>query len=313
MATHQARILCQYLAVTTTVYGLGIAATFIPNTPVTKWNVTGAVLAVVIGLVALAILRWVPRTPCTYTVCTSLAIAATLAVLNFAVLVATLVICSLAAMFLAMYIEAFHPLKQARVMIAVLLVAVFISSMLAPAPVTWFGALVIAAAIGSAALVYGSLTKALISSASTDPLTGTLNRVGLELATAQAFESRRTRAGPVSVVALDVDEFKTINDTQGHQAGDELLGAIAQHWSEMLPASAIVARIGGDEFLLVLLDCDLVTAHALTAMAAEGSPAPASYGIASATGPEVDLPALYHEADARLYAAKRSRRRRRTD
>lgn len=55
-----------------------------------------------------------------------------------------------------------------------------------------------------------------------------------------------------------------------------------------------------------------MTAHKVTAMAAEGSPAPLSYGIASAAGPEVELPALYREADARLYAAKRSRRRRPT-
>lgn len=238
MANHQARILRLYLTITTALYGLGVAATFIPNKPIATGNITGAVLRVVLGVVALALLRWVGRTPRTYVVCTSLAIAATAVVIGLVVLMAALVICSLAAMFLAMYIEAFHPVRQARTMIAVLLISVFIASMLAPAPVTWFGALVIAAAIGSAAVVYGSLTKALIASASTDPLTGTLNRVGLELATARAFESRRTRAGPVSVVALDVDEFKAINDTQGHQAGDELLGAIAQHWSEMLPASA---------------------------------------------------------------------------
>lgn len=312
MANHQARILRLYLAITTTVYGLGVAATFVPNKPITTGNVTGGVLAVVLGLVALALLRWVPRTPRTYAVCTSLAIAASPIVIGFVVLLAALVICSVGAMFLAMYIEAFHQPKQARVMVAVLLISVFTSIMLSPAPLNWFGALAIAAAIGSAAVVYGSLTKALIASSTTDPLTGVLNRVGLELATARAFESRRTRAAPVSVVALDVDEFKAINDTQGHQAGDELLGAIAQHWSEMLPASAIVARIGGDEFSVVLLDCDLVTAHRVTAMAAEGSPAPLSYGIASAAGLGVELPALYREADARLYAAKRARRRRRT-
>lgn len=91
--------------------------------------------------------------------------------------------------------------------------------------------------------------------AETDPLTGLLNLKGYERYTKQAIEHSRRANEPLSLVFVDADELKHINDTYGHQAGDELLQAIAQ--SLQLREADIVCRIGGDEFIIILAGTDI--------------------------------------------------------
>jgi two-component system cell cycle response regulator len=90
----------------------------------------------------------------------------------------------------------------------------------------------------------------------TDPLTGIDNRRGILRHLEQALEFTRRYSRPTAVVMIDVDNFKVINDSRGHAAGDEVLQMIASVAKNTLRGVDSVGRYGGDEFLLVLPDTD---------------------------------------------------------
>jgi diguanylate cyclase (GGDEF)-like protein len=123
------------------------------------------------------------------------------------------------------------------------------------------------------------------------------------------------------VAILDVDRFKSVNDEHGHAAGDEVLRAVAERVGGALRAGDLLARIGGEEFALLLPGADLHNAAeiaerlrgliAATPMTAGGSSLriTASLGCAVLSGDETTA-ALLARADARLYEAKRAGRNR---
>src|SRR5690606_29258284 len=81
-----------------------------------------------------------------------------------------------------------------------------------------------------------------------DPLTGLLNRRGLE----QAVGTMGIGRGPFVAMLIDLDGFKSVNDTYGHRVGDDLLVKIARRIGAEAPAGSTLARVGGDEFALML-------------------------------------------------------------
>ena len=93
------------------------------------------------------------------------------------------------------------------------------------------------------------LQRELEHQASHDPLTDLANR---SLFVQRVGESLRSGRGAVSVIFIDIDDFKTVNDSLGHAAGDELLIAIARRLHDCVRPSDIVARLGGDEFAIML-------------------------------------------------------------
>jgi diguanylate cyclase (GGDEF)-like protein len=145
----------------------------------------------------------------------------------------------------------------------------------------------------------------------TDPLTGCLNRRGLD-AVAAAEHARVERFGtPFALIIIDLDDFKGYNDTHGHVAGDRLLSwVVAQIASSLRPTDAL-ARIGGDEFVVLVSGADAEAAAPLAVRIREAciAQAPHCTGIASAPDDGDDFDSLYRAADHRLYEAKRSRRR----
>lgn len=101
--------------------------------------------------------------------------------------------------------------------------------------------------------------------ATIDPLTGLSNRRLAETRlTAEASRARRN-GHPLTVVSLDLDKFKQINDTYGHPAGDQVLKEFAAHLNAAIRLSDLAARIGGDEFLVVLPECSTGQVDALLA------------------------------------------------
>ena len=116
------------------------------------------------------------------------------------------------------------------------------------------------------------------------------------------------------MVVLDVDHFKTINDTFGHGAGDDVLAGIAEHLRRQTRDEDVIGRLGGDEFVLILAATDRTGAEQLaervwaaigTAGIDTGSgPAAVTVSVGVATGDGSDPGELLRNADAALYAAK---------
>ncbi len=138
----------------------------------------------------------------------------------------------------------------------------------------------------------------------TDPLTGALNRHGL---TARAPGVRAVAArsdGPTAVCFIDLDAFKLINDEYGHAAGDRILVQLVKSWSEMLRPGDQLARIGGDEFVLVLPNCDEGQAESLLSRLRNASSHAWSAGIVLWDPAEPDVLRAVDRADAEMYRAK---------
>jgi diguanylate cyclase (GGDEF)-like protein len=149
-----------------------------------------------------------------------------------------------------------------------------------------------------------------------DALTGLRNRRYLDERMEQELaRHRRNRGEPLSVVVIDLDGFKGINDTLGHAAGDDALVRIARFLDLQVRLTDLCCRIGGDEFVLLLPEttergCAVVVAHLRRAAAealARGQDLPGfSLGAATAEPGERGQEILAR-ADAAMYASKRSR------
>lgn len=165
--------------------------------------------------------------------------------------------------------------------------------------------LLVSAATAAIIVVQQQLLERLRCAATVDPLTGMLNRAGA-MATVDRLASR-PRAASHSVVLIDLDGFKAVNDTHGHLEGDEVLASCAQVWRRHLRAGDVAARSGGDEFLLLLADTDIQEAHRVVSRLCDATPAPFSYGVAGWLPPEPFDRALAR-ADLALYQHKSARR-----
>jgi diguanylate cyclase (GGDEF)-like protein len=153
----------------------------------------------------------------------------------------------------------------------------------------------------------------------TDALTGVWNRRAFE-ETMQRELLRASRHGlPLSLVMLDIDHFKRINDTYGHRVGDDVLKWFGIHVSRMLREGDTIHRFGGEEFAIVLphtdqqgalLAAERVLAYLAASTFQDSLTVTASAGVASGRGAELDDIDLVAVADGALYRAKREGRNR---
>ena len=158
----------------------------------------------------------------------------------------------------------------------------------------------------------------------TDALTGCLNRRGFDQALDRELARTARGRGDVALLALDVDHFKQINDTHGHLAGDDVLRQVGSMLRALVRSGDVVARVGGDEFLVLCPDatregaaqlaqrlCEKVAAHDFTG---QGTRIELSISVGVATSdmvPPTDSAAeLQRRADRALYEAKRAGRNR---
>ncbi|AGA25286.1 sensor domain-containing diguanylate cyclase [Singulisphaera acidiphila] len=154
--------------------------------------------------------------------------------------------------------------------------------------------------------------------ARTDGLTGLKNRRHFDEALQEGYSFMSRRGEPVSVVMVDVDEFKRYNDSYGHQAGDEVLRAVATALQASARRHDTVARFGGEEFALLLLGADLTAAATLAErlrLAVEAGPwtdrpVTASFGVATVWPGCTSPLELVKQADQALYLSKRRGRNR---
>jgi diguanylate cyclase len=167
------------------------------------------------------------------------------------------------------------------------------------------------AAEGAVAIDRDTLVGKLEELSRRDSLTGLLNRrvFAEELEREIAAAERHDR--PLSLVMLDLDQFKHYNDTYGHQAGDLLLQNATEAWTTCLREIDVIARYGGEEFVLVLPDCTLEDATMTADRLRDGMPEGATCSAGAALFEAGDTAAaLIGRADRALYKAKASGRNR---
>jgi diguanylate cyclase (GGDEF)-like protein len=161
------------------------------------------------------------------------------------------------------------------------------------------------------------LLHQLAGEARTDPLTGLLNRRGFdERAEVEVAHARRDEA-PLALATFDLDHFKQVNDRHGHEVGDRVLAQVGAVLVESAREIDVVARIGGEEFVVLLPGATVAGAVEFTerirrAIADKDDGLPSiqvSAGVAASSGP-TEIGSLLQRADGALYAAKRAGRNR---
>jgi diguanylate cyclase (GGDEF)-like protein len=165
------------------------------------------------------------------------------------------------------------------------------------------------AAHGALALRNASLLAEVQRLAKTDGLTGLANRRVFEEALDREVARAARHGSPLSVILFDVDHFKSVNDRQGHQAGDEVLRSIGRALQASARAADVAARFGGEEFVMLLPDCAtdnaaLVAERIRATVAASAAGVTVSAGVASRAGAGIDRSELVRAADQALYQAK---------
>jgi diguanylate cyclase (GGDEF)-like protein len=154
----------------------------------------------------------------------------------------------------------------------------------------------------------------------TDPLTNTLNRRGFMKLAEREFQRSRRNKQLLTLVMVDIDHFKGVNDRYGHAAGDMVLAMVAEGCRKHLRSIDVLARFGGEEFIILLMDASLDAARTVVSRVHQGIAGSrtttikgdvlvtASFGIATVDAGAVDLETAIRLADEALYEAKNSGR-----
>jgi diguanylate cyclase (GGDEF)-like protein/PAS domain S-box-containing protein len=179
------------------------------------------------------------------------------------------------------------------------------------------GTLTYYAAIERDLTEHKKLQSRLENMATIDSLTGLANRQAFMQRAKNEFHRARRYARPITVVMIDIDHFKTINDRYGHAAGDEVLRQVADICQSSLRGSDFIGRVGGEEFVLLLPDTRQTNAyHVAERMRTQLYETPieletgtklnitASFGVAHMNEDDSDFNAILERADKAMYHAK---------
>jgi diguanylate cyclase (GGDEF)-like protein len=184
------------------------------------------------------------------------------------------------------------------------------------------GAVMTAAALLGVSIKNAELFREVHENSIRDTLTGCFTRHhAMTVIDGELRRARRTRL-PMSLMMLDVDHFKTVNDRYGHLCGDSVLASVGLRLAELLRISDVKCRYGGEEFLIFLPESPLTGAYRVAEAIRrsfeerpfvwEGQlvPVTASFGVTEVTPGERDLDVIIRRADAALYRAKETGRNR---
>ncbi len=167
---------------------------------------------------------------------------------------------------------------------------------------------------------YKKIERQLANMALFDALTGTLNRSAFYQHAEKEFTRSKRYYRPLSVIMLDIDHFKRVNDQYGHHGGDQVLQIFAEACQEVIRSTDVMGRVGGEEFALLLPDTPIKSAFNLAERLRERInkypylagemliDVTASLGVAELHSDDVDFKALLQRADEALYEAKHAGR-----
>jgi diguanylate cyclase (GGDEF)-like protein len=214
---------------------------------------------------------------------------------------------SFAYLWIGIYAGQFFEQRAARFQAAVLVVASGVSLWLCGLPGTFTAWTLVAGSSVLATETLARLNTRLRTQLVTDLLTGLLNRAGFVGASERARAIADRDGLPVSIALIDLDQFKQVNDLQGHAAGDDLLIDLGNEWRAELRGTEVLARFGGDEFALTLAGAGLIGTSDVLHRLRLASRADWSAGVVEWRRGE-SLDRAMARADEDLYRAKRHSR-----
>jgi diguanylate cyclase (GGDEF)-like protein len=214
--------------------------------------------------------------------------------------------------------------RGAAAILACVAVAHALSLLAMPAsdayPGRWIDVMVSVCGVALVVLVLESrnemLVERLAEEARTDPLTGLLNRRGFDEHAARESAHAGRDGSPIALATLDIDHFKQVNDEWGHLVGDRVLANLARLLAGESRVIDVAARLGGEEFAVLMPGCDAAGAEALIDRVRAGLERTAgpelpavriSAGVVATSGP-LEIQDLLERVDRALYAAKRGGR-----
>jgi diguanylate cyclase (GGDEF)-like protein len=207
----------------------------------------------------------------------------------------------------AVYVAVFFRRGAARRYAVLMITGLGLSLLSARAPTDVSVWIILSTMVWVAVALLTRINARLRAAAHTDSLTGLLNRTGFALAAARHRAMAERRGEPLALAVIDLDDFKVVNDRGGHAAGDRLLVDLAGVWTASLRPGDLLARFGGDEFVLMLEGPGEEQVRDLIARLARAHPARWTWGAVICT-PDESLDEAIARADARLYAAKEPHR-----
>jgi diguanylate cyclase (GGDEF)-like protein len=300
------RMLLSYLAVLAIFYCAAVA--FSTSSPAVILQARGEMLAVALCAVGLLATWYRPLRGIRYLAAVICMCTAPVAAMLFHEYAVAQVWGLVPLMFAAVYIRTFHSVAVTRVATGLIALAAVAGLLGAPAVVPALWLFFFTVSIVGAAEVFGLVNSALLDAALRDPLTAVWNRAGVHRRATELMARARRRGHGIAVLIFDVDDFKHINDRDGHAAGDLVLSHLTSSWAARLPASAVIGRLGGDEFIVVLTGYDLDGARLLADQLTADLVVPVSVGVAAGAAIAENFTDLLAAADDDLYIRKRRRR-----
>ena len=205
------------------------------------------------------------------------------------------------------YVAVFFRSALARAYAALMTAGLAIGLLTTSAPADVSLAILLMAMVWAAVLTLNGLSARLVAQAHTDDLTGLLNRTGFALAAARLRAAAGRNGNALALAVIDLDDFKIVNDRHGHAAGDRLLVGLASAWTSALRPADVLARYGGDEFVLLFPDASAADARAVLKRLEGAYPIGWTSGVVACERHE-SLDEAIVRADEELYRAKALRR-----